>query len=167
MRNCGFSSIIYFKSLFSITVYRSALTRTGPRYGPLCLQASKKKKSQVTVYHIPILENAKKQGEMSLPILSPIPFIKIIAEFRDGRDWGWVMAFPLVSSSYKSVWILVSLMNSLGLVPKLLSYCLCRYWPHTHIRGYKTQSSSNRRSMLQLNHQIPWKRSVHAMRSYW
>jgi len=45
--------------------------------------------------HASPLKEAKKQGEMPLPIISPIPFTNV--EFRDGWDWGWVVAFPLVS----------------------------------------------------------------------
>ena len=44
-------------------------------------------------YHIPPLKKVKKQGEMPLPSLGPIPKFYI---FLMGWDQGWVMAFPLV-----------------------------------------------------------------------
>jgi len=42
-----------------------------------------------------ISKNAKKQGEMPLPSLSPIHLKNV--EFRDGWDRSWVLAFPVVS----------------------------------------------------------------------
>jgi len=44
-------------------------------------------------YHTLPLKKAKKQGEMPLPSLGPIPLKK----WGMGWDRGWVMAFPLVS----------------------------------------------------------------------
>ena len=40
-------------------------------------------------------KKAKKQGEMPLPSLSPIPLYKM-QNLGMGWDLGWVMAFPLV-----------------------------------------------------------------------
>jgi len=47
------------------------------------------------VSHTPHLEKAQKQGEMPLPILSPIPSL----HFMNGMERGWVMAFFAYSFS--------------------------------------------------------------------
>ena len=48
-------------------------------------------------YHTPPLEEMKKQGDMPLPSLGPIPSLNSTF-FLMEWDRGWVMAFPLVSS---------------------------------------------------------------------
>ena len=60
----------------------------------------KNKKDLGMACHIPPLKKAKKQGEMPLPSLGPIPKFYI---FLMGWDRGWVMAFPLVSSLLRGV----------------------------------------------------------------
>jgi len=48
-------------------------------------------------YHTPPLKKAKKQGEMPLPILSPIPFQSL----GMGWDCGWTKHFPLFLCFYE------------------------------------------------------------------
>jgi len=60
----------------------------------------KNKKDLGMAYHTSPLKKVKKQGEMPLPILDPIPSLNSTFFFN---VIGWVMAFPLVSSLHTCI----------------------------------------------------------------
>jgi len=82
---------------------------------------------QVTLSCSTSQRSKKKQGEMPLPSLSPIPSLN--STFYMGWGWGWVMAFPLVSLLFWEVeYDRLSLNTFLFFRENLL--LSCKNWNH-------------------------------------